>query len=136
MEQSTTNQKHKSKAATRHGHDGHKLNKVTCRGVVPWVPWVTGYGPKFLIRSVPSNSKWMGNHTPHTRFCPTTPGRRGGATNLKRTKPMSNPHHHLPSLWLSWAGRISIPVSSFHLYPQLGMGPGVRLLYPGAFSTG
>jgi hypothetical protein len=42
------------------------------RGLVPKVLWATGYSPKFLIRSVPSSSKQLGNHTPHTGYGPTT----------------------------------------------------------------
>jgi hypothetical protein len=43
-----------------------------CRGLVPWVPWATGYGP--WIRPVPYSSKPLGNHTPRTRYGPTTAG--------------------------------------------------------------
>jgi hypothetical protein len=61
---------------------------VYCRGNVPRVPWATGYGPKFWIRSVPSSGKQLGSHTPrirkllhHSRLKKGA----GGGTNLKRT---------------------------------------------------
>jgi hypothetical protein len=50
------------------------FNMGNCRGLVPWVPRVTGYGPKFWIRSVPSSGKPLGNHTPCIRYGPTTLG--------------------------------------------------------------
>jgi hypothetical protein len=34
-------------------------SKETCRGLIPWVPWVTGYGPIIQIRSVPTSSKFQ-----------------------------------------------------------------------------
>jgi hypothetical protein len=37
-----------------------------CRGNVPRLLWATDYGPKLWIQSVPSSSKRLGNHTPHT----------------------------------------------------------------------
>jgi hypothetical protein len=52
----------------------------------------------FWIQPVPTSCKRLGNHTPYTGYGPTTPGRRGGATNLKRTEPGSNLHHHILSL--------------------------------------
>jgi hypothetical protein len=83
-----------------------------CHGLVHRVSWFTGYDPKFWIRPVPSSSKRLRNYTPHTRYGPSTPSGRGGATNLKRTEPLalqtiSHPHygrcgqvgfHHL-SVW-------------------------------------
>jgi hypothetical protein len=72
----------------------------SCWGLVRRIPRVAGYGPKFWIRQVPSSSKRLQNHTPHVRYGPTTPNWRGGATNLKRTKPKSNPWHHFPSFMI------------------------------------
>jgi hypothetical protein len=46
---------------------------VICRGLVPWVPWVTDYGPKIWIRLVSYSSKWLGNHTSCTGYGLTTP---------------------------------------------------------------
>jgi hypothetical protein len=37
---------------------------------IPRVPWATGYGPKFWIRSIPSNGKRLWNHAPHTMKWP------------------------------------------------------------------
>jgi hypothetical protein len=37
-----------------------------CQGLIPHLPWVTGYGIKFWIRSVTSSGKYLGKHTPHT----------------------------------------------------------------------
>jgi hypothetical protein len=34
------------------------------------VPRAAGYDPKLWIQSIPSSSKWLGNHTPHTRERP------------------------------------------------------------------
>jgi hypothetical protein len=78
---------------------GNKLETYNpCRGLVPWVSWVAGYDPKFWTLSVPSSGKLLGNHKPHTGHGPTPPGRRRGATNLKRTNPraihiFASPHH-------------------------------------------
>jgi hypothetical protein len=41
-----------------------------CRGLVPWVPWAAGYGPKVWIRQAPSSSKQLWNYAPHTRYAP------------------------------------------------------------------
>jgi hypothetical protein len=49
------------------------INKDTCRGLVPCVPWVTDYGPKFWIQPVPSSSKRLENYTLYTRYDPITP---------------------------------------------------------------
>jgi hypothetical protein len=52
---------------------GHPLNGRLgghCRGLVARVPLVTGDGPKIQIRSVPSNSKWLGDHTPCIEYGP------------------------------------------------------------------
>jgi hypothetical protein len=45
-----------------------------CRGLVPLVQRVVSYGPKFWTRPVASIGKWLGNHTPHARYGPITPG--------------------------------------------------------------
>jgi hypothetical protein len=45
-----------------------------CWGLVPRVPRVTGYSPTIWLRPVPTSSKWLGNHTSHTGYGPTTPG--------------------------------------------------------------
>jgi hypothetical protein len=39
----------------------------TYRGLVPLVPQVIDYGPRFCIRPVPSNGKRLGNQTPRAR---------------------------------------------------------------------
>jgi hypothetical protein len=44
------------------------------RGLVPRELWVTCYGPKLWIRPLPSSGKWLGNHTPYTKYGLTTPG--------------------------------------------------------------
>jgi hypothetical protein len=62
-----------------------------CWGLVPRVPQDADYDPKIWIWPVPSSSKRLGSQAPHTRHGPTTPGWRGGATNLKRTRPGNNP---------------------------------------------
>jgi hypothetical protein len=56
---------------------GHPVNGGLggyCRGLVPRVLLVTGYGSNFLIRVVPSSGKWQGGQMAHTRYRPTTPG--------------------------------------------------------------
>jgi hypothetical protein len=45
----------------------------TCRGLVPRVPQVAGYGSKIQILSVPTSSKRLGNHAPRTGYDPTIP---------------------------------------------------------------
>jgi hypothetical protein len=45
---------------------------VSYQGLVPQVKLVIGYSPKLWIRPVPSSSKQLGNHTPHTGYVPTT----------------------------------------------------------------
>jgi hypothetical protein len=54
------------------------------RGLVPYVPQVTGFGPTIWIPSVPPSAKRLGNCTPYTRYSPTTPGSEGGSTHLKK----------------------------------------------------
>jgi hypothetical protein len=48
--------------------------EYNCRGLVPRVPWVVGYGPKIWIRSVPFSGKGLGNQTPCIGYGATTPG--------------------------------------------------------------
>jgi fatty acid desaturase len=45
-----------------------------CWGLVPWVPRVTGYDPKFWIQLVPFGDKRLGKCTPRTGYDPTTLG--------------------------------------------------------------
>jgi hypothetical protein len=45
-----------------------------CQGLVPRVLWVINYGPIIHIWPVPTNSKWLRNHAPHTEYDTTTPG--------------------------------------------------------------
>jgi hypothetical protein len=67
-----------------------------CRGLVPRVPQATSYSPPFWIRLVHSSRKWLGNNTLYIGYGSTTPGWRGGGTNLKKIKLGSNPHLHFP----------------------------------------
>jgi hypothetical protein len=116
-------------------NSAHPLNrglKVYYWGLVPWVPWVVGYAPKFWIRPVPSSSTWLGNPAPHTRNSATTPGWRGGSTNLKRLTPGVIQTFAFPPYDRSeragfrhlFAGPTSL---------DLGQGPGLRSNMPGSF---
>jgi hypothetical protein len=58
---------------TGSGHPLDGRRRGYSQGLVPQVPRAIGYGPKFWIRLVPSNSKWLENHTPSTGYVPTTP---------------------------------------------------------------
>jgi hypothetical protein len=46
------------------GRYGPCIKFYSYRGIVPWVLWATSYSPKFWIRPIPFNSKWLENHTP------------------------------------------------------------------------
>jgi hypothetical protein len=98
---------------------------MKCRGLVSWVPWAASYDLKLCIRLVPTSSKRLRKHTPHTEYGSTTPDWRLGTTNLKRTKPGSKTMLTHPPITVVVADRISTPISLFclSLQPRIVQAP-------------